>query len=44
VVNLVGYISELLRRASTGLGRGMEVVIDAVVAALPIPQGEALGA
>ena len=44
VVNLVGYISELLRRASAGLGRGMEAVIEAVVAALPLPQGEALGA
>jgi hypothetical protein len=44
VVNLVGYISELLRRASAGLGRGVETVIEAVVAELPLPQGEALGA
>ncbi len=44
IVNLVGYISELLRRASAGLGRGMETVIEAVVAELPAPQDEALGA
>jgi hypothetical protein len=44
VVNLVGYISELLRRASTGLGRGVEAVVDAVVAELPLPEDEALGA
>jgi hypothetical protein len=44
VVNLVGYVSELLRRASAGLGRGLETVIEAVVAELPPPQDEALGA
>jgi hypothetical protein len=44
VVNLVGYISELLRRASAGLGRGVEAVVDAVVAELPLPEVEALGA
>ncbi len=44
VVNLVGYISELLRRASAGLGRGVEAVVDAVVAELPVPEAEALGA
>jgi len=44
VVNLVGYISELLRRASAGLGRGVEAVVDAVVAELPLPEDEALGA
>jgi hypothetical protein len=44
VVNLVGYISELLRRASAGLGRGVEAVVDAVVAELPLPKDEALGA
>jgi hypothetical protein len=44
VVNLVGYISELLRRASAGLGRAVEAVVDAVVAELPVPADEALGA
>jgi hypothetical protein len=44
VVNLVGYISELLRRASAGLGRGVEVIVDSVVAELPLPEHEALGA
>jgi hypothetical protein len=44
VVNLVGYISELLRRASAGLGRGVGAVVDAVVAELPLPEDEALGA
>jgi hypothetical protein len=44
VVNLVGYISELLRRASAGLGRGVEAVVEAVVAELPLPEDEALGA
>jgi hypothetical protein len=44
VVNLVGYISELLRRASAGLGRGVGAVVDAVVAELPLPEVEALGA
>jgi hypothetical protein len=44
VVNLVGYISELLRRASAGLGRGVGSIVDAVVAELPPPEDEALGA
>ena len=44
VVNLVGYISELLRRASAGLNRGIEAVVEAVVAELPLPEDEALGA
>jgi hypothetical protein len=44
VVNLVGYISELLRRASAGPGRGIGAVVDAVVAELPAPEPEALGA
>jgi hypothetical protein len=44
VVSLVGYISELLRRASAGLGRGVEAVVQAVVAELPARQDEALGA
>jgi hypothetical protein len=44
VVNLVGYISELLRRASTAFGRSVEAVIAVVVAELPAPLDEALGA
>jgi len=44
VVNLVAYLSELLRRASTGLGRGVESIVQAVVAELPPPEDEALGA
>jgi hypothetical protein len=44
VVNLVGYISELLRRASAGSGRGVEAVVDSVVAELPVPEDQALGA
>ncbi len=44
VVNLVGYISELLRRASAGLGRGVEAIVQAVVAELPVREAEALGA
>ncbi len=44
VVSLVGYISELLRRASAGLGRGVEAVVQAVVAELPAREDEALGA
>ncbi len=44
VVNLVGYLSELLARASRGVARGMETVIEAVVAELPPPRDEALGA
>ena len=44
VVNLVAYVSALLRRASAGLGRGVEGVVRAVVAELPEPEDEALGA
>ena len=44
VVNLVGYISELLRRASARSGRGVESTVQAVVAELPVPESEALGA
>ena len=44
VVNLVGYISELLCRASAGTGRAMAAVVEAVVAELPVPEAEALGA
>ena len=44
VVNLVGYISELLRRASGGTGRTVGAVVEAVVAELPVPEAEALGA
>jgi hypothetical protein len=44
VVNLVGYISELLRRASAGLGRNVEAVVQTIVAELPVPHDEAIGA
>jgi hypothetical protein len=44
VVSLVAYIAELLRRASAGLGRKVESIVQAVVAELPLPQDEALGA
>jgi len=44
VVSLVGYISELLRRASAGVDRGVEAVVEAVMAELPLPEDEALGA
>ena len=44
VVNLVGYISELLRRASAGTGRAVGAIVEAVVAELPVPEAEALGA
>jgi len=44
VINLVGYLSELLRRASAGMGRDVAAVVRAVVARLPEPQDEALGA
>jgi hypothetical protein len=44
VVNLVAYVSALLRRASAGLGSGVEGVVRAVVAELHEPEGEALGA
>jgi hypothetical protein len=44
VVNLVAYLSELLRRASAGLGRRVETIVQAVVAELPGPEDEALGA
>ncbi len=44
VLTLVGYVSDLLRRASAGLGRRVEAVIEAVVAELPAPQDEAIGA
>jgi hypothetical protein len=44
VVNLVGYISELLRRASAGLERGVDAIVEAVVAELPEQEDEALGA
>ena len=43
-MNLVGYISELLRRASAGTGRGVGAIVEAVVAELPVPEAEALGA
>jgi hypothetical protein len=44
VVNLVGYISELLRRVAAGLGRSVQAVVRSVVAELPALQDEALGA
>jgi hypothetical protein len=44
VVSLVGYISELLRRVSAATGRGLGTVVEAVVAELPVPEAEALGA
>ena len=44
VVNLVAYVSELLRRAAARLGRGVEGIVQAVVAELPAPEDEALGA
>ena len=44
VVNLVGYISELLRRAAAGTGRAVGAIVEAVVAELPVTEVEALGA
>ena len=44
VVNLVAYVAELLRRAAARLGRGVEGIVQAVVAELPAPEDEALGA
>ncbi len=44
VVSLVGYISELLRRASACRGRELASTVRAVVAALPVPEDEAIGA
>jgi hypothetical protein len=44
VINLVGYISELLRSASAATGRGVGAIVEAVVAELPVPEDEALGA
>ncbi len=46
VINLVGYVSELLRRASAATGRCVDAVVEAVVAELPVPvpEPEALGA
>jgi hypothetical protein len=44
VVSLVGYIAELLRRASAGLDRGVGAVVESVVAELPLPEDQALGA
>ncbi len=44
VVNLVAYLSDLLRRASAGRRCGVEAIVRAVVAELPQPEDEALGA
>lgn len=46
VINLVAYVSDLLRRASTGSGRSVETIVRAVVEELPAPApaAEAVGA
>jgi hypothetical protein len=44
VVSLATYLSDLLRRAAAGSARSMEAVVRAVVAELPPPEDEALGA
>jgi hypothetical protein len=44
VISLVGYISELLRRASAGLDRDLAAIVRDVVDELPVPEDEALGA
>lgn len=44
LLSLVGYLSELLRRVSAGLDRSVHAVVQTVVAALPAPEQEALGA
>jgi hypothetical protein len=44
VLSLVGYISELLRRASAVTGRAVGALAEAVVAELPVPEAQALGA
>jgi hypothetical protein len=45
-INLVAYLSDLLRRAAAGSGRSVDTVVRAVVAVLPapVPAHEALGA
>ncbi len=43
VVNLVGYVEHLLRRAAGGAG-GVQAVVERVVAELPGPLDEAIGA
>jgi len=44
VINLVAYVSELLRRASAASGRGLGTIVRAVVEELPPPAAEAVGA
>ena len=44
MVNLVAYVSELLRQGVGGAGARLEGVVQAVVAELPEPEDEALGA
>ena len=44
VINLVAYVGDLLRRAAGGTDSGVRVVVERVVAALPDPVDEALGA
>ncbi len=43
VVNLVGYVGDLLRRAAPRAG-GARAVVERVVAEMPEPQDEAIGA
>jgi hypothetical protein len=44
VVNLTAYVADLLRRGSVATGRSVPGVVAAVVAELPEPADEALGA
>ncbi len=44
VINLVAYVGDLLRRAGGGADSGVRSVVERVVAALPEPEDEALGA
>ena len=44
VVNLVAYVGDLLRRASSEAGCTVQSVVDRVVAELPEREAEALGA
>jgi hypothetical protein len=44
VVNLVAYVGDLLRRASSEAGCSVDEVVDRVVAELPELEDEALGA
>ncbi len=44
VVNLVAYVGDLLRRASSETGSSVRTLVDRVVAELPEREDEALGA